>query len=390
MELKIYLRTLLKKWWVILPVFLITFTATVVFTFTQASTYEAVATMIVAPAGSVGDVRGFANNLDILSSRTQIASTYAEVASSRSVRQEATQALNLSPDQAKSLIVGSKLRAGTNVLEITVEGNDPIVVADFANKVGEKTMAYAQKLYESYSVTTLDPARPPIEPIKPDRKLNLALGAMLGLALGVGLAFLSEYMQSPLENMMNLGILDEETGAYNKRYFAQRLGEEMIRAKRNRYPLSLALMNVDDAGVMRTSLSPQFRSEALRKVTVFLKQYLREEDVMSRLDGTTFAFLLPDMPESKAKVIMEKLQTRVAWTAFEMEKSGVKLNLSGAAGIVAYNYNGTSQAELLEKAGRALQLAETAGYGKVFALSEENGDHHNEHEQEPEKALHTP
>jgi diguanylate cyclase (GGDEF)-like protein len=388
MELKIYLRILLRKWWIILPVFLITFTATIVFTFTQASTYDAVATMIVAPAGSVGDVRGFANNLDILSSRTQIASTYAEVASSRSIKQEAIEALNLSPYQAKGLIVGSKLRAGTNVLEVSVEGDDPILVADFANKVGEKTIAYAQKLYESYDVTTLDPARPPIEPVRPDRKLNVALGAVLGLALGVGLAFLSEYMQSPLETMMNLGILDEETGAYNKRYFAQRLGEEMSRAKRNQYPLSLALMNVDDAGVMRTSLSPQFRREALRKVTVFLKQYLRKEDVMSRLDGTTFAFLLPDMPESKAKVIMEKLQTRVAYTAFEMEKSGVKLNLSGAAGIVAYNYNGTSQTELLEKAGHALQLAETAGYGKVYALSED-GDH-NGHEQESKTALHTP
>jgi diguanylate cyclase (GGDEF)-like protein len=388
MELKIYLRILLRKWWIILPVFLITFTATVVFTFTQSPVYTATATMIVAPAASVGDASKFANNLSILSSRSEIASTYAEVASSRSIKQEAIAALNLSSNQAKSLSIEAKLRAGTNVLEITVEGNDSVLVANFANKVSEKTMAYAQKLYEVYSIATLDQAKPPSEPIKPDRKLNLALGAVLGLVLGLGPAFLSEYMQSPLETMMNLGILDEETGAYNKRYFAQRLGEEMSRAKRNRYPLSLALMNVDDAGVMPTSLSPQFRSEALRKVTVFLRQYLREEDVMARLDGTTFAFLLPDMPENKAKVIMEKLQTRIAWTAFEMEKSGVKLNLSGAAGVVAYNYNGTSQSELLEKADRALQLAETAGYGKVYALSEDRD--HNEHEPESKKELPTP
>ena len=138
MELKIYLRMLLRKWWIILPIFLITFTATIVFTFTQTPTYEATATLIVAPVDSISDATKFANNLSILSSRTEIASTYAEVASSRSIRQEAIEALNLSPYQAKSLAVESKLRAGTNVLEITVEGNDPVLVADFANKVGRK------------------------------------------------------------------------------------------------------------------------------------------------------------------------------------------------------------------------------------------------------------
>ena len=388
MELKIYLRILLKKWWIILPVFLITFITTVVFTFTQAPTYEATATFVVAPVGPFESNWQIVSGLDALSRQAEIASTYAEVAISRQIRQDAVQALNLSSSQARSLSIKSKLRAGTNVLQIIAEGNDPVIVASFANGVGEKTIAYVEKLYEVYQLEALDKAMPPTAPLKPDTMLNLTLGAFLGLGLGVGLAFLSEYMQSPLETMMNLGILDEETGAYNKRYFAQRLGEEMSRAKRNRYPLSLALMNVDDAGVMRTSLSPQFRSEALRKVTVFLKQYLREEDVMSRLDGTTFAFLLPDMPESKAKVIMEKLQTRVAWTAFEMEKTGVKLNLSGAAGVVAYNYNGTSQAEFLDKASRALQLAETGGYGKVYALSEDRD--HNEHEREPEQVLHTP
>jgi diguanylate cyclase (GGDEF)-like protein len=150
----------------------------------------------------------------------------------------------------------------------------------------------------------------------------------------------------------------------------------MSRAKRNKYPLSLAMMNIDHPGVMRASLSPQFRGEALRKVTVFLKQYLREEDVMARLEGTTFAFLLPDMSEEKAKDIMERLQTRLAWTAFEMEKSGLKLNLSGAAGVAAYTHNGAGQAELLESASHALRKAEATGYGKVslYAESEHTDD----------------
>jgi PleD family two-component response regulator len=75
------------------------------------------------------------------------------------------------------------------------------------------------------------------------------------------------------------------------------------------------------------------------------------------------------MPGEEARDIMEKLQTRIAWTPLEMEESGVKLNLSGAAGVVAYQHNGTRQDEVLAEANRALQQAEAAGYGKVCLFS---------------------
>ena len=370
MELKIYLRILLRKWWIILPAFLITFTSTIVFTFTQAPTYEAVATFVVAPSSAFGDVRSFAEGLDRLSRRTEISTTYAQVAASRLIRREAAEELDLSQDQRQSLSVASQLVAGTNVIKITVEGSDPVLVRDFANVVGAETVAYVQELYDGYYMNPLDQASLPASPSTPNKKLNLALGAILGMALGGGLAFFSEYLQTPLEGMMNFAILDDETGVCNKRYFRQRLGEEISRARRNKYPLSLALMNVDHLEVMRTTPSSQVRSEALRKVAGFLKQYLREEDVLARFDGTVFAFLLPDIPGEKAKAVMEELQTRIGWTSLEIEKSGVKINLSGAAGVVAYQCNGTGQDEFLAEADRALQQAEAAGYGKMCLLSE--------------------
>lgn len=376
MELKTYIRILMRKWWIVIPAFLITFASTMAFTFAQAPTYRATATFVMSPSGVQGDVGSFVNYLDIMSRRPEIANTYTEIAMSDQVRHVVVAAIGLSPAQNDSIAVESKQRAGTNIIEITAEGSDPVLIADFANRLGSATIAYVEKLYEAYQLSSLDPAIPPTAPLKPNKPLNLAVGATLGLVLGVALAFLSEYVQAPLEGILNVGILDEDTGAYNKRYFVQRLGEEMSRAKRNKYPLSLALMNIDHPGVMRASLSPQFRGEALRKVTVFLKQYLREEDVMARLEGTTFAFLLPDMTEEKAKDVMERLQTRMAWTAFEMEKSGLKLNLSGAAGVVAYTHNGAGQAELLESASHALRKAETTGYGKVslYADSENTDD----------------
>lgn len=374
MELKIYLRILLKKWWVVLPAFLVTFTSTIVFTFTQAPTYRAVTTFVVTPANSFGDIKSFASGLDMLSRRTEIATTYTEVAVSRLIREQASEELGLSQSQRKTLSVESKLRAGTNVFEITVEGSDPVLVRDFANTIGVKTMTYVQELYEMYSLSPLDEATAPNLPIKPNKMLNLALGGVSGLTLGMGLAFLAVYLQTPLESVTNLGIFDDETGIYNSRYFKQRLGEEMSRAKRNEYPLSLAFMNVDQLGIMDGSLPPQARAEALRQVALFLKRYLREEDIIARLSETIFAFLLPDVPEEKARSMIEKLQTRVAWTPFELERSGVKLNLTSAAGVVAYNYNGTVQDEFLAQAHHALQQAEASGYGNVRSPSEDGED----------------
>jgi diguanylate cyclase (GGDEF)-like protein len=369
MEIRIYWRVLLRKWWIVIPVFLVTLTATIVLTFTQPPVYTSTATFIVTPNTSFEDVRSFVSGLDILSRRTEIAATYAEVVLSRWIKEQAAAEFDLSSEQKKSLSVQSELRAGTNVMEITVEGNDPVLVRDFANMVGAKTMIYLEDLYEAYDLRPLDQATLPGSPVKPDKKLNLALGAICGLALSAGLAFLSNYLETPSGSLTNLGIFDDETGVYNRRYFLQRLREEMSRAKRNQYPLSVAVMDVDHLGSLASS-SPQIRSEALRKVAVFLRQYLHEEDMMARLSGSIFAFMLPDTPGEGAKDALEKLQTRMAWTPFEIERTGIKLNLVGAAGVVAYQHNGTSHDELLANATRALGEAKVANHGKVYLESE--------------------
>jgi diguanylate cyclase (GGDEF)-like protein len=371
MELKVYLRIMLARWWVVLPAFLVALTATIVLTFTQAPTYQSTATYVVKPnAASFGDLQSFASGLDMLSRRTEIATTYAEVASSRLIKREAADALGLPQEQRKGFSIGSQLLAGTNIVKITVTGSDPVLVRDLADMVGVKTMAYVQELYETYDLTPLDQASLPHSPTRPNKALNLALGAAFGLALGAGLALLSEYLQIPLESTAKLNVFDVDTGTYTRQYFMQRLGEEISRAKRNSYPLSLALMNVDSLGMMHSS-SPQVRSQALRKVTALLKKYLREEDILAHLDGTVFAFLLPDMPGEEAEEAIENLQTRIAETPFGMGGSGIKLNLSGSAGVVAYQRNGTGKDEFLALAARALEESEAFGCGKVRLL--ENG-----------------
>lgn len=369
MEIKNYLQILVRKWGIVIPVFLVTVVATIVFTFTQDPVYESTTTLIVRPNSLWVDVKSFASGLDMLSRRTEIAATYAEVATSRLIKQQAIEELDLSSQQRKKLQVDSQLRSGTNVLEITVRANDPIVARDFANTISANTIVYVQELYESFDLSPLDQASLPGAPIKPNRLLNLSLGTALGLALAWGLAFLSEYLQQPAAHVASFDIVDAETGTYNARYLRQRLGQEMSRAKRNNYPLSLASMDIDRFGAIKTS-PPRVRAEALRRVTSLLRRSLRDEDVIARVDDSVFVFLLPDLSASEAKESVESLQSRIAWTPFDLEESGITLNLVGTAGIVSYNHNGTSQDEFLAEAAQALQHARANNHDNVYLASD--------------------
>jgi diguanylate cyclase (GGDEF)-like protein len=380
MELKAYLNILLKKWWIVLPAFLVTLTAGIIFTYLQTPIYSATTTYLVVPGASFGSGENFAGGLDILSRRQEIATTFTEIASSRKIKDQAQAALAL--EGLGPYSVSSKSIDGTNIIEFTVDGPNPETVRDLSNAIGVATEGYVRGLYEVFNLRLLDEAQTPTSPISPNRSLNIVLAAIFGLILGGGLAFMSEYLGTPLTSAVSVNIVDEQTGAYNRHYFLRRLGEEMVRAKRNRYPLSLALMRIDDLGLLKGINAGKVRTEMLRQVAMLTSEYLREEDIVAHFDGDLFAILLPDTTGENAKAIMEYLQTRVAWTPFESATGDSKFNLKSIVGIVNYGNNGTSRDELVNKAGRALELAEVEHNGKAYLISDyglsENNDHGKE------------
>ena len=365
MELKTYLRIMVKKRWIVIPVFLVTLTAGIVFTYTTAPVYSATTTYVVVPSPSFGG--NLASGLDMLARREEIATTFSEIASSRRVKSVAISSLSL--QSGRDYSVHSRLRAGTNIIEITVEGPDPVIVRGLANAVGASIEQYVQELFEVFTLVLLDEAITPQEPLRPNPVLYLTLAAVLGLALGAGLAFLSEYLETPLSSPISMNIIDDETGVYNREYFLRRLSEEMVRARRNRYSLSLALMRVDGVAFLNGADSAKLRAEILRQVARLTSLYLREEDIVAHFEDDVLGLLLPDTTGEDAKALMEYLQTRVALTPFQSSVNGATINLRSSIGITAYYHNGTSRDELVAEASRALELAEVEENGSTFLMA---------------------
>ena len=377
MELKVYLNILLKRWWLVIPAFLITVTSGIVFTYTRTPVYSATTTYTVAPAPSFEDVRSFTSGLSTLSQQSAIATTFAEVASSRKIRNLAIKSLSL--DTGAEYSIGGNLIRGSNIIEITVQGPDPVVARDLANAVGAATEEYASGLYEAFILTPLDKAITPDKPISPVVTNNLILTVILGLVLGGGIAFLAEYLETPVSSAFSMNILDSEIGVYNRDYFSRRLSEEMVRAKRNRYPLSLALMRIDNLSILKGSDSAQIHAGLLRRIAALVNQYLREEDMVAYLEDDIFALLLPDMTGENAKALMEYLQTRLAWTSIESTVNGTKFSPKGVVGITVYNHNGASYNELVAQATQALQLAKVQDDSKAFLITTNNSSGDNAH-----------
>lgn len=201
MELISYLRILLKRWWIIAPIFIVTVAGTAYLTWRQGPTYSATTTFVVSPSSTIfEDPRYYLSGLDVLGGRAYVATTYSDIATSRRLRKEAIAALGLNDVQAASLNVKSKLLAGTNVIDISVEGPDPTLVANFANTLGETTVAYVKELYGVFDLQILDRAEVPSYPIRPNWMLNLALASILSLGMGAGLAILAEYLDDTLRS----------------------------------------------------------------------------------------------------------------------------------------------------------------------------------------------
>lgn len=365
MELKLYFRILLKRWWIVLITFFFTLIPTYIFVNGQPWIYETEATFVMRPRADIaanGDE--VVKALDTISRRVEINTTFAEVSSSSLIKAQAIQRLGLSAEERRGLKVSGRVIAGTNILEISVQGPDPQVVRDFANAVSAETVAYVSSLYDVFELEPLDAADLPSDPISPNKTLNLALGGGFGLFLGIGLIFFVEYLREPVQSDYHVNIIDPETGAYNHAYFMLRLRQEVSRARHNGYASSLALIKIYNRGIANDLAQPIQPAKALRLLLTSLEPNIREEDIFAYLGQNIFALLLPHMPDDAAKDLMSFLRNQIGLIPPGQIGETQTTTLCCAVGLVITRLHSTPN-ELLNQATEALQEAETAVYGKV-------------------------
>jgi succinoglycan biosynthesis transport protein ExoP len=133
----------------------------------------------------------------------QLVKSFALILESRST---ALAALRLDPMPYTPRQVQGKVHAepitDTQLIELTVEDTNPARAKRLTTSIARAFMMTLPRLQSGSTmrVSLVEPALTPTEPVRPRTKMNTALALVLGLMLGIGLAFLREFLDRSVKS----------------------------------------------------------------------------------------------------------------------------------------------------------------------------------------------
>jgi diguanylate cyclase (GGDEF)-like protein len=116
-------------------------------------------------------------------------------------------------------------------------------------------------------------------------------------------------LKTALEQERELGRVDSMTGVFNYRYFSILLQMEIDRARRNKHPITVAYIDLDNFKTINDRFGHSTGDLVLRSVADHIKKNLRSTDIFARLGGDEFGILLPEANQESAEIVLKRIQS---------------------------------------------------------------------------------
>jgi succinoglycan biosynthesis transport protein ExoP len=196
LDLKDVLNAVRSGWWLLVGGLLAGLSVAGVMTWLATPLYASSTQLFVSVAGSTDTSAAYQGNLF----SQQRVTSYAQLLPGAQLAGRVVDELDLdlTPAQVARTVTATPL-PDTVILEVTVTDTSAERARDIAESLGRQFTAEVTNLETDVStvkVTTVQPAKLDPDAVSPDVTRNLALGAVLGLLIGLGLALL----RSKLDN----------------------------------------------------------------------------------------------------------------------------------------------------------------------------------------------
>ncbi|MCP5244464.1 MAG: sensor domain-containing diguanylate cyclase [Burkholderiales bacterium] len=153
---------------------------------------------------------------------------------------------------------------------------------------------------------------------------------------------------------------DALTGINNRRFFDQRLLEEISRCKRLQKPISCLFIDVDHFKQFNDNFGHASGDMVLKQVACIIRHALRKSDIVGRYGGEEFAILLPDTGHRNAVNIAERIRESIQNHNYKFDKHQLQVTVS--IGIADFQKFADENKTLAEIAELLIAAADSALY----------------------------
>jgi len=179
---------------------------------------------------------------------------------------------------------------------------------------------------------------------------------------GVAAIFQKLYLEKELrEQRDQLKILsthDTLTGLPNRRYIEKEASRTLQLAKRYKRETSVVYLDIDNFKEINDTYGHEAGDFFLVEIASRLKSSLRKSDLVARMGGDEFVFILPETDSEGAITLVERIYN---YLKNPLKVNEEKVNVSGSMGISTFPDDGEDFNTLLRKADAAMYKAKSAG-----------------------------
>ena len=168
-----------------------------------------------------------------------------------------------------------------------------------------------------------------------------------------------------------LSIMDEVTGAYNRRYFEMILEEEWKRSMREYTPVSLVMVDLDFFKSYNEKFGQQMGDVCLYSVSKIISgQLKRAADFIARYGPEEFAVVLPNTNAENARLLAERIRRSVEESRIQTADDSVSTWVTVSIGVVTTTAEfNQSSSVLVKSADQAMFRSKQAGRNRVIEVS---------------------
>lgn len=171
------------------------------------------------------------------------------------------------------------------------------------------------------------------------------------------------------EELREQAIRDPLTGLYNRRYMHDVFRQEFSRARRENYPVSVIMMDMDELKILNDTCGHHVGDQALQTFALHLQTMTRKEDIICRYGGDEFTVILSKAFPKDAVKRVEEWRKVMDNHPLEIEsKNGVTIKFT--AGIASFPAHGTTLEEIVNYADVALYRAKARGRNCTVVFEE--------------------